>query len=94
MDLALAHKYFIYNELQPRFSCFNVGTGKPTSVKELVEIFNIFFNDAIRVKYLNRREGDLSRIYADVSKIKNSSNWKPLYSTDDIFNSIRKFTNL
>lgn len=94
MDLALAHKYFICKKLQSNFSIYNVGTGKPTSVKELVDIFNNYFNDEISVRYTDRRKGDLSRIYADVTKIKNSSDWKPLYSTEDIFYSIRKFTRL
>jgi nucleoside-diphosphate-sugar epimerase len=55
---------------------FNVGTGKGTSVLELVKIFEEV-NQTILNKYIKiKREGDLAITFADCAKITEKTGWK------------------
>ena len=48
---------------------FNIGTGRPTTIKGLVDLFrDLLPSKGIRVKHLPPRTGDVKQSYADVSK--------------------------
>lgn len=62
---------------------YNVGTGKGTTVLELINIFNevLESNNKIKITYCNgaRREGDAKECYANVDKIHEELKFKTKY---------------
>jgi UDP-glucose 4-epimerase len=83
VDLAKAHVASInYNNLI--LETFNVGTGKGTTVLELVHTF-INVNDVnVLYQFTDRRDGDIESNYANVDKANNLLNWKAEYSIEDM----------
>ena len=86
MDVANAHiaalEYLNINK--PQIINLNVGTGKGTSVLELIESFNRVNNCSVPFLFTERRNGDLPFVVADINKALATLNWKPLKSIDDI----------
>ena len=79
MDLADAHvKTLEYLSTQgsPFFDAFNVGTGKGTSVKELIDTFEDVSDVKLNYEIGPRREGDISACWADTKKIHDIIGWK------------------
>jgi UDP-glucose 4-epimerase len=62
---------------------FNVGTGRGTSVLQLIKEFEEISNKKLNFKIVNRREGDVDKIWADTTKIKNIVGWNPKLTTKD-----------
>ena len=54
----------------------NLGTGKGSSVMEVLEAFEKVSNSQIPYKIYPRREGDAESCYADVTKSRNVLDWK------------------
>ena len=60
---------------------YHVGTGKETSIKELIKIFRKeCINHNISIKYSSNRVGDMRRNYTSIAKIKKHLNWSPKIS--------------
>ncbi len=59
---------FALNKLEN--DTFNVGSGKETSVNELIDIFSKILNKKIDVEHTDRTKGQIRNIYMDISKIK------------------------
>ena len=77
MDLAEAHLQsllHIQNE-QSKHLILNVGTGRGTSILELIKIFEEVNQCTIKYKFSNRREGDIPESIADNSLILSTLNW-------------------
>ena len=55
---------------------FNLGTGIPFSVLEIVHIFEEETSQPIAKQITTRREGDLDSVYADVAKAKIQLGWQ------------------
>jgi UDP-glucose 4-epimerase len=55
---------------------YNLGTGKGTSVLQLVNTFEIVNGVKIHRTISGRRDGDVAACYADVSKIKSHLGWE------------------
>lgn len=66
------------------FNIVNIGTGKGTSVLELVKTFEKVNKISINYKYIERREGDLAIVYADVKYAKSLFNWSAKYNLEDM----------
>ncbi|MBF7096135.1 UDP-glucose 4-epimerase GalE [Alkalibacter mobilis] len=83
VDLAEGHVAAIEN-LDTGVNVFNLGTGKGTSVLELVNAF-IKIND-IDVPYeiKGRRPGDIASCYADASKAEQELGWKTKKTIEDM----------
>ena len=79
MDLAEGHisamKYLDLNK--PQFINLNLGTGKGTSVIELVKTFEEVNSCKINFKFEERRNGDVPSLIADNKKASFILNWKP-----------------
>ncbi|MFN3527531.1 MAG: NAD-dependent epimerase/dehydratase family protein, partial [Candidatus Altarchaeaceae archaeon] len=69
-----------------RYKEYNVGTGKETSVNELVKILEKIFNRKIQPIYAPERKGEVRRIYLNIERIKNEFKFNPL----DIEEGMRK----
>ena len=87
MDLAKAHikslNKLINNENKSYYDTFNIGTGKGTSVLELIKCFENVTENKLNFKIGDRREGDVAECFADVSKANKILNWKSELSIKD-----------
>ena len=63
---------------------YNLGTGKPVSVLELVTTFMKVNNIGVPYKFGARRAGDLDEFYADPTKAENELNWKATRTVEDM----------
>lgn len=84
MDVAEGHSQVILYMNNPGIYVYNLGTGKGTSVLELITTFQDVNNIAIPYKFLPRRDGDVDILFSDVTKIFNEIGWKSKYTLDDI----------
>ncbi len=79
MDLADAHVKtleYLTKQNAPFFDVFNVGTGKGTSVKELIDTFEEVNDIKLPYEIGPRRDGDISACWADTTKIHDIIGWQ------------------
>lgn len=85
VDLALGHlaaiKYF--DIMKNSFDVFNLGTGKGTTVLELIAAFEQTNKIKIPYKIIGRRPGDVAKSFADVQKAKDILHWSSRYDVVD-----------
>ena len=91
MDLAEVHitclEKLIAVEDENFFKIYNVGTGKGTSVFELINLFENVNDIKLNYKIGDRRKGDVISAYADTTKIKEELNWSTKYSLENALKS-------
>ncbi len=75
MDLASGHLAALAQNA-PGISVYNLGTGKGTSVLELINAFEAATKRKVTFKVVARRPGDLAEYYADVSRAQKELGWK------------------
>ena len=84
VDLALGHvKALEKMNRDNGLFIYNLGTGKGTSVLEMVHAFESANNLKVNYKIMPRRSGDIDECYADCSKANKELNWKAQYSVED-----------
>lgn len=86
VDLAKAHvKALLYSFNQPEGFCevFNLGTGKGTSVLEIITAFETVNDLKLKYEIGARRKGDVPQIYANPKKANELLNWTCEYTIDD-----------
>ena len=85
VDLAKAHvKTLEYLKNKSNFyDAINVGTGKGTSVLEVVNTFEEVTGQKLKYKIGDRREGDVEKIYASVDKSKEVLKWETELTVED-----------
>ena len=78
MDLAEGHLLALeYLFKQGGMYDLNIGTGKGTSVLELIKTFQKVTNKSFLYEFASRRDGDIARIVADNSLVKSILGWCP-----------------
>ena len=85
VDLAMGHLAALKKlEQKPGLVIYNLGTGRGTSVLELVNAF--IKVTGVNVKYVigPRRDGDVDENYADASKALKEMGWKAKYNIEDM----------
>ena len=86
VDLAKAHVYAVNRMVDGRMkqACevFNVGTGRPVSVLELVNAFEKVNGVKLNYKFAPRRAGDVTAIWADPSLAESEMGWKATRSVE------------
>lgn len=90
VDLSKGHLAAIKG-LKPGFTVYNLGTGQPTSVLQIVKAFEIISDKPLPHKFAARRTGDLAILYADPSKAQNELNWQATLSIKDATRDTLKF---
>ena len=90
VDLALGHLAAI-DGLKPGFNAYNLGTGHPTSVLEMVQTFEKISGQPIPHKFAPRRPGDLPKLYADAQKAKKELKWTSTLTVEDAIKDILTF---
>ena len=58
------------------YEIFNIGTGRPVSVLELVTKFEKVNNLKLNYKIVGRRSGDVPAVWADVALANKELGWK------------------
>ena len=80
VDLAEAHlaalEYILQGKIQDNYEVFNVGTGKGSSVLEVIKAFEKVTGQALPYKIVGRRAGDVVAAYADTHKVNEVLKWK------------------
>ena len=91
VDLAEAHVAsldFIQKKADSSvFEVINIGTGKGTSVKEMITCFEAACGKPLNWKVGPRRSGDVPEIYAKVDKAQECLNWKARLSVEEAIKS-------
>ena len=92
VDLAKGHLAAIQG-LKPGFEAYNLGTGHPTSVLEMVTAFEKASGQPLPHKFAPRRPGDLPKLYADPSKAERDLHWHANLTVDDAIKDTLTFLN-
>jgi len=102
VDLAEAHvaalTRLVKGASSSEYEIFNLGTGKGSSVLEVIESFEKVSGSKLPYRIAGRREGDVIQAFADTEKANSVLGWKSKYSLDDALASAwaweRKLINL
>lgn len=83
LDLAYGHMLALKNK-KTGLKIYNLGTGKGTSVLELVIMFETVNKVKINKKIVGRREGDIDACYASCSLAERELGFKCRYTLEDM----------
>ncbi|KAG1652160.1 UDP-glucose 4-epimerase [Nymphon striatum] len=85
MDLATAHVAAIQKLSRAiGYEIYNLGSGKGTSVLQLIKEFEKASNKKVEYEILPKREGDNGATYADISLAEKELGWKPIKTLKDM----------
>ncbi|MEN8703642.1 MAG: UDP-glucose 4-epimerase GalE [Polaribacter sp.] len=91
VDLAKAHiaalKRLLNKNNKESFEFFNIGTGKGTSVLEVIHTFEKVNDLKLNYKIVGRRDGDVMSCYADTTIANKELNWKTEIGLDEALRS-------
>ncbi len=91
VDLAKAHVVALKRLLDGKnidnYEVFNVGTGKGSSVLEVIQSFEKVSGKKLNYKIVDRRAGDITSAYADTTKANQILGWKSEYTLDEAMRS-------
>jgi len=79
-DLASIHRLAVESQKTSRFRAYNVGTGRGTSVQELLEAARRITGSLIRSVPVARRAGDPPALFADTSKAERELGWRARFT--------------
>lgn len=87
VDLAKAHvvalKRLLYNKNLEKVETFNLGTGKGSSVLEVITTFEKTTGQKLNYQIEGRRAGDIVEAYADTQKANKVLGWKTRLTLED-----------
>ena len=87
VDLAKAHVCAVTRMLESKmkepYEIYNIGTGRPVSVLELVTTFEKVNGIKLNYRFAPRRPGDVTAIWADPSLANRELGWKAERSVED-----------
>ncbi|MCL6267238.1 UDP-glucose 4-epimerase GalE [Flagellimonas myxillae] len=91
VDVAKAHVVALQRLLGQKndsnFEVFNLGTGKGSSVLEVIHSFERVSGEKLNYKIVDRRPGDVIQAYADTTNANNVLGWKAASTLDDSMKS-------
>ena len=87
VDLAKAHVCAVARMIEGRmdepYEIFNVGTGRPLSVMELITAFEKVNGIKLNYRFAPRREGDVIAVWADPSLAEKKLGWKATRTVEE-----------
>lgn len=87
VDLAKAHvaavKYLLSPKNDKQFDFFNIGTGKGSTVMEVIDSFERSTGIKLNYKIVGRRAGDVEKVWADTTKANKVLGWKAEKTLDE-----------
>ena len=91
VDLAKAHVSAVDRmtgeKMDAKYEIFNIGTGRPLSVLELISAFESANGVKVNWKFGPRRAGDTTEVWADPTRANKCLGWKAERSIDDTMRS-------
>jgi len=91
VDLAKAHvvalKRLIEGKNAENYEVYNIGTGRGSSVLEVIKSFEEASGKKLNYKIVGRRAGDVTEAYADTVKANTVLGWKAEYTLDQAMKS-------
>ncbi len=90
VDLAEGHVAAL-NHLTTGVEVFNLGTGKGTSVLELIHAFEKANEIQVPYEIVDRRAGDIASCYADTTKVEKELGWKAKLDVIDMCKDAWRF---
>ncbi|TDQ24091.1 UDP-glucose 4-epimerase GalE [Tenacibaculum caenipelagi] len=95
VDLAKAHvkalQRLLNKQNEENFEFFNVGTGKGSSVMEIIKSFEKVTQQSLNYKITDRRDGDITAAYADTTKANEVLRWEPQETLEEALLSAWKW---
>jgi UDP-glucose 4-epimerase len=95
VDLAKAHvialKRLLHGKYLQSVETFNLGTGKGSSVLEVITAFEKVSGKKLNYKIVDRRAGDITSAYANTDKANNILGWKANLTLEDALDSAWKW---
>ena len=95
VDLAKAHVVAVSRLVEAKgkkqFEVFNLGTGNGLSVLDVIHSFEKVSGQKLNYKIVERRPGDVEKVYADTAFANEELGWKAKSSADDILASAWKW---
>jgi UDP-glucose 4-epimerase len=95
VDLAKAHviavKRLVESRNKKAFEVFNLGTGNGLSVLDIINSFEKVSGQKLNYTLVDRRPGDVEKVYADTAFANDELGWKAESSLDDILKSAWKW---
>ena len=95
VDLADAHiktlERLLRSEQNSNYEIFNLGTGKGSSVLEVIQSFETMSGIQLPYRIVERRDGDVEQMYASTKLANQALNWKAKYNLDDMTASAWKW---
>jgi UDP-glucose 4-epimerase len=92
-DLAEVHVTAFDKCIHAGLHIYNVGTGTPTSVLEIVDAFVRSTDTPVQMRIGEKRPGDLGVVYANTDKLSAEFGWKPRYTIEDACQHGWKYIN-
>lgn len=97
VDLAKAHvvalKRLLNKQNTDKVETFNIGTGKGSSVLEVIKAFEKVSGQKLNYQIVGRREGDITEAYANTEKANSILGWKTALSLEEALASAWKWEN-
>ncbi len=90
VDLAKGHVAAI-NKMKPGVEIYNLGTGRGTSVFEMIKAFEKASGEKLPFVITERRAGDLAEIFADTTKAERELGWKAKLTVGDAMKDTIRF---
>lgn len=91
VDVARAHLVAIERMLggksKDRYELFNLGTGNGLSVLEIIQAFTRVTGVPVNYTCVERRAGDVEKVYADTSYANKELGWKTTHTLEDMITS-------
>jgi len=94
MDIAAAHVQALeklLSESDKSFDAINLGSGEGQTVLEMIQAFERTTGKKVAYEIVERRSGDVEKVYANISKAESVLMWVPKYSLDDMLLSAWKW---
>lgn len=92
VDLAKGHMAAL-EHMQAGTQIFNLGSGKPSSVKEMIAAFEKASGEALPCEVGPRRAGDLPEFWANPSKAERELGWRTVLTIDDAMRDTINYLN-
>lgn len=97
VDLAKAHIAALKRQEEKRmnadYEVFNVGTGKGSSVLQVIDAFEKSTGIKLDYKIGPRREGDIEKVWGDVSKAESELHWSAELDLEEMMKSAWAWEN-
>ena len=92
VDLAKGHMAML-EHMKPGVSIYNLGTGHPTSVKEMIAAFEQASGKELPHYIADRRAGDLAEMWASPAKAEAELGWKAEFNVADAMRDTLNYLN-